>query len=77
MPVWLWADAQTALARIGETDTRPLLNGQSSESRARALLQERLFLYACTSDLLINTRGKTPHEIAARIWDEVHYAFDN
>jgi shikimate dehydrogenase len=77
VPVWLWADVHTALARIGETDTRPLLNGQSPESRARALLQERLFLYACTSDLLINTRGKTPREIAARIWDEVHYAFDN
>jgi shikimate dehydrogenase len=77
VPVWLWADVHTALARIGETDTRPLLNGKSPESRTRALLQERLFLYACTSDLLINTRGQTPREIAARIWDEVHYAFDN
>lgn len=77
IPVWLWADVDTVVNRLGEADTRPLLAGDDPRSRVRALLDERLFLYACTSDLLINTRGKTPREIAARIWDEIHYAFDS
>jgi shikimate dehydrogenase len=77
VPVWLWADVRTALTRMGETDTRPLINGQEPEARARALLKERLFLYACTCDLLINTEGKSPHQIATRIWDEVHHTFNN
>jgi shikimate kinase len=77
IPVWLWADIQTALARLREAGTRPLLDGADPESRANALLEERRYLYARTSDLVINTRGKAPLEIAARIWDEVHYAFDS
>jgi len=77
IPVWLWADVDTALTRVGGEGTRPLLRGDDPGSRARALLDERLFLYACTSDLVINTRGKTPRDIAARIWDEVHYVFDS
>ena len=77
VPVWLWADVRTTLTRISETDTRPLLNGQDLEARARALLKERLFLYACTCDLLVGTEGKSPHQIATRIWDEVHHTFDN
>jgi len=77
VPVWLWADVPTALARLDGIDTRPLLNREETESRARGLLAKRLFLYACTADLLVNTRDKTPNDIAQRIWDEIHHAFDN
>lgn len=77
IPVWLWADIDTALSRVREEETRPLLAGDDRAARARALLDERLFLYASTSDLVIQTRGKTPREIAMRIWNEVRQAFDN
>lgn len=69
LTVWLWVDIETARARIGNTDSRPLLHGQNSE-QASALLAERRFLYASACDLLINTEGKEPKEIATRIYDE-------
>lgn len=71
--VWLWVDIETAGARIANTDSRPLLHGQSLE-QTLALLTERRFLYASASDLLINTEGKEPKEIAARIYDEAYNA---
>jgi shikimate dehydrogenase len=77
VPVWLWADARTILARIGDTCTRPLLNGQDPERRLQTLLGERRFLYASAADFLINTEGKRPDEIARRIWNEVHSTFDS
>ena len=77
VPVWLWADVPTALARLDGIGTRPLLDREETESRARGLLAKRLFLYACTADLLVNTRDKTPNDIAQRIWDEIHHTFDN
>lgn len=71
LTVWLWSSIETALARIGETGSRPLLNGQDTVGAA-ALLQKRRFLYASTCDLLVNTEGKEPHEIAMRIYDETN-----
>jgi shikimate dehydrogenase len=71
LTVWLWTDIETALARIGDDASRPLLNGLDP-SRASALLQERLFLYASTCDLLVNAMGKQPDEIAQRIFDETY-----
>jgi shikimate kinase len=76
LSVWLWADAKTALDRIGDTATRPVLRtGTETEGAARALLAKRMPFYARTSDLLVNTTGKTPEEIARRIWDEFGNAF--
>lgn len=71
LTVWLWAGIEITLTRIGETGSRPLLNGLDP-SRAVALLQERLIRYASTCDLLINTEGKQPDEIAMRIHDETY-----
>lgn len=71
LTVWLWVDPDTARARIGSTDSRPLLHGQGQE-QALALLAERRFLYASACDLLINTEEKEPEEIAVRIYDEVY-----
>lgn len=77
VPVWLWADAKTLLARIGDTGTRPLLHGQDPGDRVKSLLDERRFFYASTADFLINTEGKRPEEIAERIWNEIHSAFNS
>jgi shikimate dehydrogenase len=76
LSVWLWADTHTALARIGDTSTRPMLQtGTDAGTTASALLEQRVPFYARTSDLLVNTAGKTPDEIAQRIWDEFGNAF--
>lgn len=71
LTVWLWAGIEASLARIGATGTRPLLHGQSRE-QASALLAERRFLYASACDLVINTEGKSPEEIAMRIYHETY-----
>ena len=77
VPVWLWANARTLLARIGDTGTRPLLNDQEPGGSVEKLLDERRFLYASTADFLINTEGKRPEEIAERIWNEIRSTFSN
>jgi shikimate kinase len=75
LSVWLWADVKTALSRIGETSTRPLLNSPDPEGAARTLLAARMPSYARTSDLLVNTNGREPRRIAERIWNEIDQAF--
>jgi shikimate dehydrogenase len=74
--VWLWADVPTALTRIGKTGSRPLLSGSEPEKTASDLLFSRMPFYARTCDLLVGTRGRSPKEIAERIWHEVHHAFE-
>jgi shikimate dehydrogenase len=76
LSVWLWADIGMTLDRVGDTASRPLLgSGAGTETAARALLAKRIPFYARTSDLLVNTAGKTPEEIAGRIWDEFGNSF--
>ena len=75
LSVWLWADVRTALSRIGGTSTRPLLHSPDPEDAARTLLAARIPSYARTSDLLVNTNGKGPRQIAERIWNEMDQAF--
>ncbi len=75
LSVWLWANAALCLDRIGSTETRPLLSGSDPESSARDLLRSRIPYYAATCDFVVSTEGKTPAEIARRIWHEVHHAF--
>jgi shikimate dehydrogenase len=78
LSVWLWADVSTALARIGDRSTRPMLDSSTDiEGRARVLLDQRLPGYARTSDVLINTVGKSPDEIARRIRDEFNSALSD
>jgi shikimate dehydrogenase len=75
VPVWLWASPKTLLTRIGDTGTRPLLNGHDPGGSVEKLLHQRRFLYASTADFLINTEGKKPEEIAERIWNEIRSTF--
>jgi shikimate dehydrogenase len=77
LSVWLWVNVKTALSRVGSTATRPLLHGADPETTASALLAGRNPCYARTCDLLVNTEGKLPEEIAERIWHEVHHAFED
>ncbi|MFH0885312.1 MAG: shikimate dehydrogenase [Candidatus Micrarchaeota archaeon] len=70
--VWLWADAGTILARLPKDGSRPLLDGAEPEKKLNGLLAERMGAYAESSDLVLDTVGRTPEEIAGRILYEIH-----
>ncbi len=76
LSVWLWANMSTILERTGENHARPRLFGLDAKG-SQDLLRRRLPGYAACADLLINTEGKKPEEIAGRIWDEVHHSFSS
>jgi shikimate dehydrogenase len=75
--VWLWARADTALERVENTSSRPLLASVDPVTAAANLLRRRIPYYARTCDLLIGTENKTPAQIAERIWHEVHHTFES
>jgi shikimate kinase len=63
--VWLQADVDTLVKRIGEdTDRPPLVEGRSRREDMEITLKERKPLYQQAADLTINTGNKTPEEIA-------------
>ena len=66
LTVWLWASPETALARIGDPSTRPLL-GKSPLAMARSLLDARLGHYAEACDVVIDTEGRTAESVADQI----------
>lgn len=67
---WLWADADEILRRTEGDGSRPLL-GKDRESSATRIMAERLRRYALASDIVVDTTGKTPVEIAELVLDEI------
>lgn len=61
--VWLQASAAEAASRVGMGASRPVLMG-NVRSRLVALLAERTPLYDEVSDLVVDTDGCTPAEVA-------------
>jgi len=63
--VWLQADIDTLVNRIGEdTDRPPLGEGRSRREDTELTLKKRKPLYQQAADLTINTENKTPEEVA-------------
>jgi len=63
--VWLQADIDTLVNRIGEDAERPpLVEGRSQREDMEITLKERKPLYQQAADLTINTGNKTPEEVA-------------
>lgn len=63
--VWLQADVDTLLNRIGENaDRPPLVEGRSRREDMELTLKERANLYQQAADLTVNTENKTPEEVA-------------
>ncbi len=77
LTIWLWVGTGAALKRIGDTGTRPLLTTRDPQETAEALLARRIPYYARISDLVISTEGRSPEEVAERIWHEIHHAFED
>ncbi len=61
--VYLKVDAAEALARIGDSATRPLLSGAGGRMAATTLLAARESLYTAVADVTIETTGSSPDEV--------------
>lgn len=64
MVLYLKVDAAEALARIGDTSTRPLLAGPAGSMAATSLLAARECLYDALADATIDTRGLSISDVA-------------
>lgn len=67
--VALTADLPEILARIGGGEGRPLLRGPDPMSAAAALWSAREPLYRGAADLIVDTKGLAPPEVARKIAD--------
>jgi shikimate kinase len=65
--VYLQGSAGEAIARIGDTATRPLLAGSAGTITATSLLSAREALYRSVADLTVDTAGKSAEEVAAAV----------
>jgi len=65
--VWLTANVDTLLQRIGENNSRPLLKGKTRREDIEITLAERQPLYRKAADITIDTENKTPEAVAELI----------
>jgi shikimate kinase len=61
--VYLRVSAEEALARVGGGDSRPLLAGGGA-AVAQRLLEAREAVYAAVADVVIETTGRGPEDVA-------------
>jgi shikimate kinase len=66
--VWLKASVDTLVERIGKDSERPpLVSGRTRQEDIEMTLAERKPLYQKATDLVVDTKDKTPKEIAEAI----------
>ena len=65
--VWLKADLDTLLRRIGNDQSRPSLTGKSQREDMETVLAERSPIYERAADFIVDTEGKMPEEVAEAI----------
>jgi shikimate dehydrogenase len=68
--VWLWANIDNVVKRMGNDNGRPLLRNLHEKSGIKSILDARMLLYAGASDMLVNTDGLEPDEIIRKIYEE-------
>ncbi len=64
--VYVKVTAAEALARVGDSHTRPLLAGGGAQI-ASTILQAREALYRAVADITVDTVGKTPDRVVDEI----------
>ena len=69
--VYLRAMAETVYERVKGDDTRPLLRCEDPMAKIRELLDLRRDKYEAAADLVVDTDGKTPEEIAREILERL------
>ena len=65
--VWLKVSPEEAYSRLSGDNSRPLLKNNFTLGRLSEILNSRLSLYECASDIIIDTDKKDVHEIAKEI----------
>jgi shikimate kinase len=65
--VWLKANTDTLLRRIGNGKSRPSLTGKSQQEDMETVLAERSPIYERVTDFIVDTEGKMPEEVAEAI----------
>ncbi len=69
--VYLQVTAGEAIARVGDTGTRPLLSGPGASLAATTLLAARESLYRTAADVTIDTVSRDADEVADMIIDSI------
>ncbi len=67
--VWLYTDIEESLRRMDITD-RPILNCENPLEKAKTVFQNRKYLYASVSDILILNENNIKR-VAGRIYEEI------
>lgn len=65
--VFLHASFEQLMKNLEKDNTRPLLQGDNYQEKARELLNQREGIYLGTADLIVQTTGKTVSEITDEI----------
>lgn len=65
--VWLWAKAETIYQRVGQDESRPVLNHHDKKQAISDLLAHRLPLYAEVADLIVSAEGRSAKAVALKI----------
>ncbi|MFC2047195.1 shikimate kinase [Chloroflexota bacterium] len=75
--VWLKANLDTLLRRIGDDQSRPSLTGKSQREDMEVVYTERRLLYERIADIIIDTMNKTPEEVVeiiVKLYTEQEFA---
>jgi shikimate kinase len=73
--VCLWASPETILQRTGSDSTRPLLQVEDPLKRIKELLALRQPYYE-RADIMVDTEGKTPLQVAEEIMERIRLVED-
>jgi shikimate kinase len=70
--ILLTAEPEIILKRIeAEGDVRPLLNGEDKLQRIKSLLEARNSAYIQAAELVLDTSGMTPEQVAEKILESM------
>ncbi len=70
--VLLTAEPEIILRRIkAEGDVRPLLNGEDKLQKIRSLMEARNSAYLDAAELILDTSGMTPEQVAEKILESM------
>lgn len=70
--IYLKASVETLVSHLeGETENRPMLQGESLRERISELMELRSATYEGTAHVIIDTDGRSIDEIAAEILNRV------
>ncbi|MCR5669913.1 MAG: shikimate dehydrogenase [Butyrivibrio sp.] len=70
--VYLRTSAEAVYERLKDDDTRPLLKSEDPMARIKELLDSRKDIYEGCADIIVDTDGRTPVEIAEYIIKKIY-----